>query len=63
MNHILDQLEFPCEDCGSLISFQGTDYTPCFETCTDCEEQFCPRCVKWLEEEQTFICRECLAKR
>lgn len=63
VNHILDELEFPCAGCGCLVSFQGTSRSNCFETCEDCEEQFCSYCVKWLVEEGTHVCHRCLAKR
>lgn len=62
VNHILDQLEFPCEDCGSLISFQGTSRSGCSEVCLECEEHFCSYCVEWSEEEQGYICHSCLTK-
>ena len=63
VNHILDELEFPCAGCGDLISFQGTSRSNCFETCEDCEDQFCSYCVKWLVEEGAHVCHRCLAKR
>ena len=62
-HYILDELEFACCGCGTLVSYNGVRDSAYYYVCDGCEETFCIKCMAEVDDFEDYLCHTCSSKK